>query len=84
MDSYLAELAAKGAPIPALFKYVVGFQIQHVMIDVLHAIDQGVAAHIVGTIMFECMQGLGVNEQQRIRALSRELNTWYSKQRPGI
>ena len=48
--SYLAELAAKGAPIPPLFKYVVGFQIQHVMIDVLHAIDQGVAAHIVGTI----------------------------------
>ena len=73
MDSYLAELAAKGAPIPPLFKYVVGFQIQHVMIDVLHAIDRGVAAHSVGTIIVKCVQCFCGNDQKRIRVSSQEL-----------
>ena len=57
-ESYLAEI---GANIPILFLIAIGLRLECVMIDILHTVDLGVAAHIIGNMFWgiSCRAGLG-------------------------
>ena len=48
-------LAAKGKDVAPIFKHTKGLRLECVMIDVLHTADLGVTAHILGTILWECV-----------------------------
>ena len=83
--SFLEELARKGKGVPPLFKYATGLRIHHVMIDVLHIVDQGVTAHVIGTIMLEASAHMeGTTKDQRLHALGQELKEWYSSETGNV
>ena len=52
-ESYVAELEAEGRDLPVLLLQAVGLRLECIMIDVLHCVDLGVAAHIVGNVFWE-------------------------------
>ena len=45
-------LHAEGLAVPVLFACLLGFRLECVMVDVLHTVDQGVASHIVGSVIW--------------------------------
>ena len=69
-SSYLAELAAAGKPLPGPFK-VETLQHEGVMVDVLHAIDQGVASHLIANVFVEIMalRHWGTNQADQVNGL---------------
>jgi hypothetical protein len=76
-EAYIEDLVATGRPIPALFK-VHTMRLEGVMIDVLHAIDQGLAIHIAGNVLFEIAETLaGTTRSARTKALDHILKAWY-------
>ena len=83
-QSWAKELLAKGKSLPVLFQLVRGLLLEHVMIDVLHTVDQGVTAHILGSIMHECSDSMGSNKDERAKGLHADLKGWYKKQGPAI
>ena len=54
-EQWLAELAAAGKPIPALFR-ILTLRLACVMCAVLHALDLGVTNHIIGNTMKAVME----------------------------
>jgi hypothetical protein len=56
---YLAMILLQGKLLPALFK-IIALRNEGVMIDVLHAVDQGVACHVVANIFIEVFVGIAV------------------------
>ena len=81
-ESYLAELAASGSPIPVLFASVIGLRLESVMIDVLHTCDQGVASHIIGNILWECMRAGafgGGSVENKLVVLNKTIDAWYKE-----
>jgi hypothetical protein len=77
-EKYLADLAASGKLLPGLFK-IRTLRLEGVCIDVLHAIDQGVASHLSGNILAEVMeQGQwGAIKKEQIAGLQADLHRWY-------
>ena len=68
-ESYVEDLASQGKELPVLLRKVRGLRLESVMVDVLHAVDLGVAAHIVGSIMWACVKkqvwpGGGTQDEQ--------------------
>jgi hypothetical protein len=51
-EQYVAMLALLGKLLPALFK-IRALRLEGVMIDILHALDQGVSCHVVANIFIE-------------------------------
>ena len=81
--TWLAALRADGAPTPPLFD-VVGLRLDAMMIDILHCVDLGVAAHIAANILLELVQKRawgGSTQDVAIAALMVALKAWYSKQK---
>jgi hypothetical protein len=82
-ESYRAHLIANGQPIPALLMHAVGLRLDCIMPDVLHTIDLGVTAHIVGNVlfMFAVLRGVfgGANFSERVAKLSKDLDSWYKR-----
>lgn len=79
-ESYLAELLAKGIPIPILFALCVGLRLECIMIDILHTVDLGVAAHVIGNVFWElvCAHAWGFPTQEKnVEALMEEMQRWY-------
>ena len=50
-EEYINLLRASGFAIPVLFLVVLGFRLECIRIDVLHAVDQGLSSHIVGNVI---------------------------------
>ena len=48
-EGFVAEVLAAGRQIPVLMR-ALGFRLELIKIDVLHAVDQGVASHIAGNV----------------------------------
>ena len=48
--SWIEELCAEGKPVPVLWERVRGLSLGCLMVDVLHCVDLGVTAHIIGNI----------------------------------
>ena len=53
------------------------------MVDVLHALDQGVLSHLIANVFFEVMSALGPNQEAQVKALDVKLNAWY-KAHPSV
>ena len=82
-EAYMTYLLAQGLTIPILLQLVIGFRLESIMIDVLHTVDLGVAAHIIGNVLFifgvlRAVFG-GRNYEQRVGALSNALDNWYKR-----
>lgn len=74
--TYLHELAAKGLPLPGPFK-ISSLYLEGIMCDVLHAVDQGVACHVVANVFIEIM-GLrhwGGNQELQLKGLQVNVRT---------
>ena len=82
-EAYMTYLLAQGLTIPILLQLVIGFRLESIMIDVLHTVDLGVAAHIISNILLiigvlRTVCG-GRNYEQRVGALSNALDNWYKR-----
>ncbi len=77
-EQYVAELLAAGKTRPAVFN-IKTLRLEGVMGDVLHALDQGVASHVVGNVMITAMvKGQwGTNQASRAAGLEEHVKTWY-------
>jgi hypothetical protein len=77
----MADLENRGVDVPALARYLVGFNISIVMVDVLHCVDLGISAHILGNIFAACLdlQIWGTNKQANIDGLDKAIKKWYSE-----
>ena len=79
-EQYAAQLAAEGRELPILLQKVVGLRLEGMMIDVLHAIDLGVAAHIVGNIFWTCVKlgvWAGTTQAEQVDGLDKEMTQHY-------
>ena len=81
-EDYVADLVARGVPLPMLF-LIEALRMEGVLIDSLHAVDQGIASHILGNIIFETMRlgQWGNNMKVQLEGLVAYLNNWYSRNR---
>ena len=77
-NSYAAELAALGRRVPVLLDTLIGLDIRNIMVDVLHAVDLGVGACVIGNILAEVLPQFGANQKERLANLNAELQRWYS------
>ena len=77
-SSWAAELRAAGKDLPVLLSSLVGLQLQHVMIDILHTVDQGVTSHVLGNIMRERMTCKAPTRRKQIDELNKGLTTCYA------
>ena len=83
-ESYVAKLAADGLPLPTLFQEVVGLRLESIMIDVLHACDQGFASHLVGNVLDLCLEAKvwsPGNRDENLSGLNKELEQWYKDEK---
>jgi hypothetical protein len=77
-ESWLAEMSAAGKQVANLFK-ISGLRLEGVMIDTLHAIDQGIAVHAIANIFVEVMalNPWGSNKKANVAGLERDMKLWY-------
>jgi hypothetical protein len=77
-EQYVAKLLADGETLPAVFQ-IKTLRLEGVMGDVLHALDQGVATHVVGNVMVWVMRKghWGGNQALQAAGLEEHLKTWY-------
>eukprot|EP00959_Pyramimonas_sp_CCMP1952_P137387 2875115-Pyramimonas_sp.AAC.1 len=70
---------------PILLSHVRGLRLENIMVDVLHAIDLGVAAHTIGNILFEFgavrKSFGGTTMSEGVQLLARHMNAWYNSNR---
>ena len=84
-EEWINYLRASGYAIPVLFLVVLGFRLECISIDVLHAVDQGFSTHIVANTIWviavirNCFGGATYAE--RIRRCGEHLKKWYSDTR---
>ena len=81
-SSWKEELRRDNLELPLLFRLVVGLSLACVAIDVLHCVDAGVGAHIVGNIMMLCIKRNvwgGGTMDRNAECLDEELTRWHSK-----
>ena len=83
-NEYLAYRGRRGLPIPIMFLAgvgAIGFLLSCVNIDVLHCVDQGIASHIIGNIMWYIAvirnHFGGHTYDIRISRLQARLKDWY-------
>ena len=80
-EAYIVFLRALGYVIPIIFLIVLGFRLECVTVDVLHALDQGYSCHIVANVIWHlavlrnCFGGSTYAE--RIKRCSANLKEWY-------
>ena len=77
------HLRANNLPIPILLSLAVGMRLEMVMIDILHTVDLGIAAHIIGNILFVygILRGVfgGRTFSDRVQATAAALDAWYKR-----
>ena len=80
-ESFVKRMRDQGEALPILFKEVVGFRLECVMIDVLHTVDQGIASHIIGSIfwLLAVVRGVfgGRSMKEKVKRLDAKLQQWY-------
>ena len=78
-EGYCQHLVQNSMELPELFS-VVGLRIETIMVDVLHAVDLGVASHILGNIFVEVLPSLGRNQAAQLKELNRRIKAWYRQE----
>lgn len=78
-ESWKAELRAAGKPVPNLFA-IRGMRLEGVMVDTLHAVDQGLASHGIANVFVEVMSlgHWGSNQKSQAEGLQKDIHSWYS------
>ena len=85
-ESLMAHLRYHGFPLPILLLHVIGLRLECICIDVLHAVNQGIASHIIGNVVFiivvlrNMLHG-GTTFAQRVDKLNQHLTEWYKRVR---
>lgn len=76
--AFCENLRARGKTPSALFD-TIGFKSEFILIDVLHAVDLGIASHIIANIFVEVMQlkHWGPNLKLQTDGLASALADWY-------
>ena len=67
---------------PVLLSDVVGLRLENIMVDVLHCVDQGVGAHVIGNICWELARGGAwgkPNIKENLLELEKELKRYYAE-----
>ena len=80
-ESYSADLTASGKQLPVLLRCTKGLRLECIMIDVLHTVDLGFAAHVIGNVFNECLIARvfgGRNIPENLAHLNAELTRWYA------
>ena len=84
-ESYTQHLRDNLKPMPVILQCVIGFRIECIMIDVMHAVDLGIAAHIVASVLwyFVVVRAcLGAGRMvQKVALLAAHVKKWYSSTR---
>lgn len=78
-EGYCEHLRRSNIELPELFS-VIGLRVEAVMVDVLHAVDLGVASHIIGNILAELLPKFGSNHGAQLKELNRRINAWYKQE----
>ena len=83
-ELYLAHLALHGLPVPAFFQPrhgILGLRLENVMVDILHTLDLGMTAHVIGSVMFvfACLRKKfgGSTYEEGAKLLASYLKQWY-------
>ena len=80
-EAYLDYLRAAALTVPVLLTAIIGFRLECVMVDTLHAVDQGVACHIIANVIWllvfmrNCLGGR--NHEERAKRVNEHLAEWY-------
>ena len=79
-EDWVLEQEAAGKSLPALMDRVHGLRLESVMVDILHTVDLGIAAHILGNIFWSCVQ-MGVwpggTQEKRVAGLQAAVMEHY-------
>jgi hypothetical protein len=81
-ESYLEHLAAMGLAIPVLFLLIIGFRLECCMVDILHAMDLGWQAHILGNVFWETITRRnfgGANIKDNVTLLEKDMHNFYTR-----
>lgn len=79
-ESYLEMLRLAGEVVPVLLAEVVGLRLDNFMVDTLHAVDLGIAAHILGNVLWilcimrRCLGGR--NQAECVERLGVDIKSW--------
>ena len=80
-EDYVTDRVSKGFPLPVLF-LIAALRTEGVMIDSMHAVDQGMACHILANILFDMMRSGafgGTNIPGQLKGLREALDEWYRR-----
>ena len=78
-EEWVAELTAAGLPLPAIMQ-IVSLRLEGIMADVLHAVDQGVAFHLIGNAWWELEDTFGAprdTQARRVALLEIDAKKWH-------
>ena len=75
--SFCAEWIAAGLRIPILLQ-MLSLCFEGVTVDVLHCVDQGMAAHIIANTFIEVSASWAPNQAERARLLQVRAQDWYA------
>ena len=78
------ELRGTGAAIPRILSSVIGLTLSCITIDVLHCVDLGVSAHLIGNLFYLCAlrdAWKGGSTLRNIDLLDEEMVSWCKKHR---
>ena len=77
-ESYVADCAAEGIPICPVTPKIRGLGLGAFTIDVLHCVDLGVTAHILGNALWACMQlgPWGATQAEQLASLQSDIHKW--------
>jgi hypothetical protein len=78
--SYCAQVHANGDELSALYG-IDALCHEGVTVDVLHAVDQGLASHVVANTFVELIHPWGPNQAARTAALEARIKTYYDVNR---
>ena len=85
-ESYMAHLRSNNLPVPVFFMVgcgIIGLRLECVMVDILHTLDLGLLANVIGSVMFvlACIRKkLGGNTyEQAASRLSDHMTAWYKR-----
>ena len=81
-EAYMEKKRGEGF-VPVLLASVLGLRLECVMIDILHTVDLGIGAHIIGNILFifAVVRGVfgGRTMKEKVAMLNARLKLWYSE-----
>jgi hypothetical protein len=75
-EGYVADVEGRGEELPNIFS-IRGLRLECILVDVLHAVDLGVASLVVGNVLNEVLPGLGPNREKQMATLNARLASWY-------